>query len=374
MLQCHPHPGDFSDKSRPLHCSYFMGLQRKQGVPVNEGEQFDIRLTVEEFKHSVNVYNLWKPGMEIRVSHVKRRNLPTFVFPGGIRPSRPTKVTWDSKRSAELKVSGQSPEKSHESGAVASGTDDEKKRKRADDELDDKLRSSKPMASILSSSTEFHDDRIISTASSCSIKCDDSEANVNEGQMNEKSDLNFPEDISSVKSEINRSGRGHVQVNSIPTGSDMPNSKEAEKLAIEKIMSGPYNAHQTFPEEPDELEDDLEYRNQVKGDGSNLDSLNLKAVVEDEPVISNEEGIHSTHLRSGGGLEELEVNSLFCLNSGLVDFGIFSGYETFFLLCCNGLKQISNDPVEIAQLQLVPVLVLSSVFARAHTYTHIMAA
>ncbi|KAK4280744.1 hypothetical protein QN277_012325 [Acacia crassicarpa] len=311
MLQCHPHPADFPDKSRPFHCSYFMGLQRKQGVPANEGEQFDIRLTVDEFKHSVNVYNLWKPGMEIRVSHVKRRNLPTFVFPGGARPSRPTKVMWDSKRTSELKVSGQSLEISHESRAVGSGTDDENKRKRADDDLDDNLRSSKSPASLPSSIREFHDDRTISTASSCSIKHDDSETNVIEGQKSEKSDLNFPEEIFSEKSEINGSGRGNVQVNPILATSDMSNSKEAENLAIEKIMSGPYNAHQTFPEEPDELEDDLEYRNQVKGDGgdgksSSLETLNLKAVVATDPVISNEEMIHLTHLRSGGGLEELE--------------------------------------------------------------------
>ncbi|XP_054817348.1 nuclear poly(A) polymerase 1-like isoform X1 [Prosopis cineraria] len=309
MLQCHPHPGDFPDKSRPFHRSYFMGLQRKQGVPVKEGEQFDIRITVEEFKHSVNVYNLWKPGMEIHVSHVKRRTLPTFVFPGGARPSRPTKVTWDSKRSSELKVSGHIQEKCPEGRAVACGTDDEKKRKRADDEFDDNLRISKSVASLPSSSRELQEDITISTANSCSIK-HNSEANVIGGQKGEKSDLNFPEEISSEKSEINGSGRGNVQVNPIHAASDMSNSKEAEKLAIEKIMSGPYDAHQAFSEEPDELEDDLEYKNQVKGDGgdgkSSLDSLNVKAVVATEPVISSEEMIHSTHLRSGGGLDELE--------------------------------------------------------------------
>jgi len=64
-----------------------MGLQRDQGVPVSVGQQFDIRLTVEEFKHSVNMYTLWKPGMNIHVSHVKRRSIPTFVFPAGVRPS-----------------------------------------------------------------------------------------------------------------------------------------------------------------------------------------------------------------------------------------------------------------------------------------------
>ena len=45
MLQCHPHPDDFSDPQRPYHCCFFMGLQRKQGMPSQEGEQFGIRAT-----------------------------------------------------------------------------------------------------------------------------------------------------------------------------------------------------------------------------------------------------------------------------------------------------------------------------------------
>lgn len=141
MLQCHPHPGEFTDRSRPLHCSYFMGLQRKQGVPVNEGEHFDIRLTVEEFKHTVNMYSLWKVGMEIHVTHVKRRNIPSFVFPGGIRPSRPSKATWDSRRS--------SGEKSSESKGVSDGLDDGRKRKRIDDNVANTIKRSSSAGSSL---------------------------------------------------------------------------------------------------------------------------------------------------------------------------------------------------------------------------------
>ncbi|KAJ8476099.1 hypothetical protein OPV22_019826 [Ensete ventricosum] len=92
MLQCHPCPREFSDKSRPFHCCYFMGLQRMQEAQVLESERFDIRATVEEFKRSVNMYTLWKPGMEIQVSHVKCRNVPSFVFPGGVTSSHPSKA------------------------------------------------------------------------------------------------------------------------------------------------------------------------------------------------------------------------------------------------------------------------------------------
>ncbi|CAH9135663.1 unnamed protein product [Cuscuta epithymum] len=86
VLQCHPCPGEFSDKDKPFHHSYFMGLRRKQGTNPQQGEQFDIRLTVEDFKRDVYQYSFWKSTMSIRVCHVKRKNIPNFVFPGGIRP------------------------------------------------------------------------------------------------------------------------------------------------------------------------------------------------------------------------------------------------------------------------------------------------
>ncbi|KAL1568393.1 Nuclear poly(A) polymerase 1 [Salvia divinorum] len=91
VLQCHPHPGEFSDKSKPFHHSYFMGLRRKEGANPQEAQQFDIRMTVEDFKRDVYAYSFWKPAMWIHVCHVKRKDLPIFVFPGGVRPSPPAR-------------------------------------------------------------------------------------------------------------------------------------------------------------------------------------------------------------------------------------------------------------------------------------------
>ncbi|CBI15506.3 unnamed protein product, partial [Vitis vinifera] len=208
MLQCHPHPGDFSDKSRPFHCCYFMGLQRKQGVPASEGEQFDIRLTVDEFKHSVGMYTLWKPGMEIHVIHVRRRNIPNFVFPGGY-------------------------------GYKYVGKDKERK-------IDGSVRCSHPIKTLSSSG-----------------------------------------------------------------GS--PSSTEAEKIAIEKIMSGPYVSHQAFPGELDELEDDVEYKNQVKdftGSTKGSSAESSKANVAEEPLTTTSGTVPCTILSPNGGLEELEPAEL----------------------------------------------------------------
>ena len=61
-----------------------MGLWRKQTVQAQEAEQFDIRGIVNEFKSNICAYQHWKEGMDIEVSHVKRREIPLFVFPGGV--------------------------------------------------------------------------------------------------------------------------------------------------------------------------------------------------------------------------------------------------------------------------------------------------
>ncbi|KAF5814742.1 putative polynucleotide adenylyltransferase [Helianthus annuus] len=98
LLLCHPHPGDFPDKSNPFHCSYFLGLQRKEGVSVNDAKKFDIRSTVDEFKGNVGSYTAWKPGMGISVTHIRRRDIPAFVFPGGVRPARPARASVEERR------------------------------------------------------------------------------------------------------------------------------------------------------------------------------------------------------------------------------------------------------------------------------------
>ncbi|KAF7830096.1 nuclear poly(A) polymerase 4-like isoform X1 [Senna tora] len=89
MLQCHPYPHEYADTSKPCpHCAFFMGLQRKEGIRGQEGQQFDIRGTVDEFRQEINMYVYWKPGMEIYVSHVRRKQLPGFVFPEGYKRTR----------------------------------------------------------------------------------------------------------------------------------------------------------------------------------------------------------------------------------------------------------------------------------------------
>ncbi|KAI3671596.1 hypothetical protein L1987_87335 [Smallanthus sonchifolius] len=88
-LQCHPYPHEYSDPLKQCsHGAFFMGLQRKQGEAILEGQQFDIRGTIDEFRHLVNMYVFWRPGMEIYVSHVRRKQIPLYVFPNGHNRTR----------------------------------------------------------------------------------------------------------------------------------------------------------------------------------------------------------------------------------------------------------------------------------------------
>ncbi|KAL8256720.1 hypothetical protein R6Q59_028761 [Mikania micrantha] len=92
-LQCHPYPHEYSDPLKQCsHGAFFMGLQRKPGEVILEGQQFDIRGTVDEFRHSVNMYLFWRPGMEIYISHVGRKQIPLYVFPNSHNRNRLPKL------------------------------------------------------------------------------------------------------------------------------------------------------------------------------------------------------------------------------------------------------------------------------------------
>lgn len=63
-----------------IHSAFFVGLQRKQGVKIEEGQQFDIRGTVVEFRGNISMYMFWRAEMDIFLSHVRRRQIPPYVF------------------------------------------------------------------------------------------------------------------------------------------------------------------------------------------------------------------------------------------------------------------------------------------------------
>ena len=60
---------------------FFMGLQHKQGVPIHEGQKFDICGTMDEFRQSVGMYMFWKPLMDVYFSHVSQTRLGRHKAP-----------------------------------------------------------------------------------------------------------------------------------------------------------------------------------------------------------------------------------------------------------------------------------------------------
>ncbi|XP_024022453.1 nuclear poly(A) polymerase 4 isoform X1 [Morus notabilis] len=194
-LQCHPYPHEYIDATKQCaHCAFFMGLQRKQGETIQEGQQFDIRGSVDEFRHSINMYMFWKPGMEIYVSHVRKRQIPSYVFPDGYRRPRPSRlITPKTDKPSEDKRS------QNDSGRHYL------KQKKGTEVLDNKVGSPEKQQSIgpqqhSSISPEIVDHRISGVSTGLKRKRDSDALNDKLGTP-EKQQCTSPQQDSSISSE-----------------------------------------------------------------------------------------------------------------------------------------------------------------------------
>ncbi|XP_038984582.1 nuclear poly(A) polymerase 1 isoform X2 [Phoenix dactylifera] len=331
MLQCHPHPGDFSDKSRLFHCCYFMGLQRKQGVPVNEGEQFDIRVTVEDFKHSVGMYTLWKPGMEIQVSHIKRRNVPSFVFPSGIRPSRPPKAAVSEGHTVSKIKSSSSVQAGKPSDTLAGSGDTTPHM--AEDSSTTKLLAAGILIGdqVVEGSERCSPITMTSSSASslCTKEAEGSAINLvgnANGILNvtiESRKRKHEEDTDSNSIDAKRLASAKppesvgMAASGIIAAEDPGNctsslcSKEAEALAIKKITSGSPTNLASLPEGLDELEL-FELHGQDKDFGGVASGCSVvSSAAKDAPMQVGK--LHDSS--KNGGIEELEVKVVLCCES-----------------------------------------------------------
>uniref|UniRef100_A0A5B7C4M0 polynucleotide adenylyltransferase n=1 Tax=Davidia involucrata TaxID=16924 RepID=A0A5B7C4M0_DAVIN len=255
VLQCHPYPGEFSDKSIPFHYCYFMGLRRKQGANAQEGEQFDIRLTVEDFKHSVCMYTSWKTGMWIHVCHKRRKNIPHFVFPGGVWPRQPVKVAGESRSV---------PKPKGLNSLNADGAENGKKRKR--DEVNTGISSKEPPCIEMVNS----DTGLLGDARAREQYEADVEDTLNNIRCVENPSCHGQE------AEVSVRCNQHVGTSSPETGSGS-SSIEGEKLVMEQF-SGPFINHRD-PKVLDDLEDDVGLLNQVQhfGGGTKINPMQSSA-------------------------------------------------------------------------------------------------
>ncbi|KAK9091403.1 hypothetical protein Sjap_024580 [Stephania japonica] len=318
-LRCHPHPGDFSDKSKQFHCCYFMGLQRKQG----NSKQFDMRPSVDDFKHAVGAYSLWKLGMEIHVSHIRRKNIPPFVFPGGVRPSHPFTVTGEDKVVSKQKVvnvaqSDQSSERMY----VLDGSGSGKKRKRDENGIGSNIRNTSP-STMNATENESPIEGFESREPYAGVPAAYSNfggslgAAVLEGTNRTRQDEDdcYSRNQNQISLPSGKETSGLVESISPVMSSAVTNSpgtKEAEKLAIQNI-SGPPIARQETPNELEELEDETGSFHQAPEfrDGSKGSQLCSSIAMEATAVGSKPSEVGSRgQFHRNAGVEELESTEL----------------------------------------------------------------
>ncbi|KAF0892191.1 hypothetical protein E2562_014784 [Oryza meyeriana var. granulata] len=84
MLLCHLHPQAYPAEPHEQRrtSSFFVGLSKQMTQPPAQQQQqvFDLRATMQGFTQEVYTYDYWRPGMELAVVHVRRKDLPSYVL------------------------------------------------------------------------------------------------------------------------------------------------------------------------------------------------------------------------------------------------------------------------------------------------------
>ena len=100
QLLLHPNPRDFpASDAGPHATAYFIGLSKVEQTPEEKadaeaaagGNVVDLRTIVTDFVQQVKAWDRCTSAMDIRISHIKQRKLPLFVFKDGKRPARKPK-------------------------------------------------------------------------------------------------------------------------------------------------------------------------------------------------------------------------------------------------------------------------------------------
>ncbi|KDP37419.1 hypothetical protein JCGZ_07946 [Jatropha curcas] len=127
------------------------------------------------------------------------------------------------------------------------------------------------------------------------------------------------EEVNDVRLSVGNVVVGGVISKDLSATRDTPCSKEAENLAIETIMSGPYVTNPALSQEVDELEDDLDCGIQVKDSVGNtnegsVESSSIGMITSKlanapitVPIIFGNRSGSSISFSTNGGLEELEL-------------------------------------------------------------------
>lgn len=274
-----------------------MGLRRKQDSDTRESGQFDMRRTVEDFKQTVWAYSFWKPTMLIHVRHIRRKDLPNFVFPGGVWPAQ------------LVRVAGESRVKRHWSDSSKVNVDAyEIKRRQIEVAAGVSLKEPTSFA-VRNNFAYFHGDtRGLNDLTNASCQ-----------------------KISYDSQEVEGSVRNCQPEAPLCSGSSSSALALDEGLAIAQ-PSEPSISHQSVSKVLDELEDDIGLVDQVQHVGSLTEcvpvqsstNLEVPAATEASSTVTRVLGATSYKPYQDGVLEELEVLITIYLN--------FSLHLVFFLI------------------------------------------
>ncbi|KAG9136387.1 hypothetical protein Leryth_020185 [Lithospermum erythrorhizon] len=283
VLQCHPYPGEFSDKSRPFRHSYFMGLRRREGANPQDGEQFDMRMTVEDFKQDVYHYSDWKATMLIYVNHVKKKNIPIFVFPGGVRPSPPPRV-----RGSNCQIQKSPISSSGEIGAAV------ERRKRRHEETNSGVNQLESSFSSYSSDTSSFADTKTSNGHELDVA----------GTL---CNANAPENTSISRHDVNES------INQPETAETYRNGVSTPENVVVEQFQEPIGRNVIAPQAVDDLGEELELKNEFRSFSGLTQANGTRSPIAAEEVEkTSQNGIcgNGFDFLQNGSREELEPHEL----------------------------------------------------------------
>ncbi|KAB1223789.1 hypothetical protein CJ030_MR2G012902 [Morella rubra] len=172
-----------------------------------------------------------------------------------------------------------------------------------DDCLEANVRNTKRLATIPPSFGEVHEGSAPSNnGSPCSLKGDNMDNHIHRSNESRRErSVNNKPDSSSQNGHYNGS-RCSPPIEAQSSAVVTTSSTEAEKMAIEKIMSGPYVVHEAFPGELDELKDDVEYNTQEKAFRGNMKVGPIESSTANAAMVPTSMQSVSSGLYSNGNL------------------------------------------------------------------------
>eukprot|EP01103_Thecamoeba_quadrilineata_P016146 TRINITY_DN531_c0_g1_i3.p1 TRINITY_DN531_c0_g1~~TRINITY_DN531_c0_g1_i3.p1 ORF type:complete len:602 (-),score=76.87 TRINITY_DN531_c0_g1_i3:530-2335(-) len=114
LKRIHPFPTGYENSEKHKYCtSFFMGLvvEVPKKNDANQNRTLVLASAISDFNKIISDWSQKKETMGVDITHVKRQNLPDFVFEGGVRPSPPPTTQRLKRTASAASLSSTSPNK-----------------------------------------------------------------------------------------------------------------------------------------------------------------------------------------------------------------------------------------------------------------------